>query len=99
VNQLKLVARIIEKSALRYTPAGVPIAAAVLMHRSLQREANIERIVELEMNAQAAGNISRAFHDLPLDVEIELTGFLARRNRNSKSLVFHVNEIGANLLD
>ncbi|MFZ6691927.1 primosomal replication protein N [Undibacterium sp. SXout20W] len=99
MNQFKLVARIIEKSALRYTPAGVPIAAAILMHSAKQREANIERIVEFEINAQAAGLISKQFNDLPLDVETEFTGFLARKNRNSKSLVFHINEIGTHLLD
>ena len=99
MNQFKLVARIVEKSALRYTPAGVPIAAAVLMHSSQQREANIDRKVEFEINAQAAGSISKQFDDLPLDVEIGFTGFLARKNRNSKSLVFHINEIGTNLLD
>lgn len=93
------MARIIEKSALRYTPAGVPIAAAMLMHSSQQREANIDRLVEFEINAQAAGGISKQFDDLPLDVELEFTGFLARKNRNSKSLVFHINGIGTNLLD
>ncbi|MEB0138042.1 MULTISPECIES: primosomal replication protein N [unclassified Undibacterium] len=99
MNHLQVVARIIEKSPLRYTPAGIPIASATLMHSSRQVEANIERLVEFEMTAQAAGQISAQFASLPMEVEMVFTGFLARKNRNSKSLVFHINEIGTNLLD
>jgi len=84
---------------MRYTPAGIPIASAILMHRSQQVEANKERLVEFEISAQAAGEISGEFHELPLDVEVMFTGFLVRKNRNSKSLVFHINEIRTNLLD
>jgi len=99
VNQLRVVARIVEKSALRYTPAGIPIASAVLMHSSKQVEANTERSTEFEIVAQAAGQISSRFDGLPLEVEILFTGFLARKNRNSKSLVFHIGDFEMNLLD
>ncbi|MBC3916471.1 primosomal replication protein N [Undibacterium sp. CY18W] len=99
MNQLKLVARIVEKTALRYTPAGIPIAAATLMHSSETREANTVRQVEFEISAVAAGEISRRFNEIDLDVPVEFTGFLARKNRNSKSLVFHVTEFGTPLLD
>ncbi|MFZ6719415.1 primosomal replication protein N [Undibacterium sp. Ji49W] len=99
MNQLKLVARIVEKTALRYTPAGIPIASATLMHSSETREANTVRQVEFEISAVAAGEISRRFNEIDLDVPVEFTGFLARKNRNSKSLVFHVTEFGTPLLD
>ncbi|MFZ6759664.1 primosomal replication protein N [Undibacterium sp. Ji50W] len=99
MNQLKLVARIVEKTALRYTPAGIPIASATLMHSSETREANAVRQVEFEISAVAAGEISRQFNEIALDVPVEFTGFLARKNRNSKSLVFHVTEFGTPLLD
>jgi len=99
VNQLTVKARILEKSAIRYTPAGIPIASAILVHSSQQMEAGTGRLVEFEIPAQAAGEISGRFNELPLDVEIAFTGFLARKNRNSKSLVFHINEIRTNLLD
>lgn len=99
MNQLKLVARILEKTALRYTPAGIPIASATLVHSSTAREANLVRQVEVEISAIAAGEISQRFNEIELDVEMEFTGFLARKNRNSKSLVFHVTEFGTPLLD
>lgn len=99
MNQLSLFAKIIEKSALRFTPAGVPIASAVLMHSSQQTEAGVIRLVEMEIPAIAAGDISKSFSEIPLELECKFTGFLARKNRNSKSLVFHITNFGMNLLD
>jgi primosomal replication protein N len=104
VNQFKVVASITEKSALRYTPAGIPIATAVLMHNSQQVQAGSQRQVEFEISAIAAGDISKRFLDVELGTSLLLTGFIARKNRNSKSLVFHVtgfqiNEDETPLLD
>jgi primosomal replication protein N len=95
VNQLRVAASISEKSALRYTPAGIPIASAILTHHSKQHEANTERQVEFEIAAIAAGEISKRFMELEMGVVMQFTGFLSRKNRNSKSLVFHVIEFEA----
>jgi primosomal replication protein N len=95
VNQLRVVASIAEKGTLRYTPAGIPIASAVLMHSSQQTEANTKRLVEFEMAAIAAGEISKRFMEIELGVVMAFTGFLSRKNRNSKSLVFHIVEFEA----
>lgn len=97
VNQLKLNARIIEKSAVRFTPAGIPIATATLAHHSMQFEANANRTTELEIQAVAAGEIADRFNQLPFETELAFSGFLARKNRNSKSLVFHITDFGTNL--
>jgi primosomal replication protein N len=92
VNQLKVVATVVEKSVLRYTPAGIPIATATLIHDSKQEQAGGQRQVEFEVPAIAAGEISKQFLEIELGVSMIFTGFLARKNRNSKSLVFHVTE-------
>lgn len=92
MNQLKVVAAVVEKSVLRYTPAGIPIATATLVHDSKQVQAGGERQVEFEIAAIAAGEISKRFLDIELGMFMIFTGFLARKNRNSKSLVFHVTE-------
>lgn len=92
MNQLKVVATVVEKSVLRYTPAGIPIATAILMHESKQEQAGGQRQVEFEVPAIAAGEISKRFLDIELGVAMIFTGFLARKNRNSKSLVFHVSD-------
>ena len=99
MNQLKLVASVSEKTALRYTPAGIPIVSGTLRHISKQKQAAVEREVDLEIFALAAGDISQQFQDLPLGSVTVFSGFLARKTRNSKSLVFHIIEIETNLLD
>jgi primosomal replication protein N len=95
VNQLQFVALICERDVLRYTPAGVPIVSATLMHSSQQMEAGVARLVEFEIAALAAGEISGRFSQAELGAAHLFTGFLAKKNRNSKSLVFHIIDFSA----
>ncbi|MFL6674720.1 MAG: primosomal replication protein N [Massilia sp.] len=95
MNQLQFVATILERDVLRYTPAGVPIVSATLAHSSQQREAGVERQVEFEITALAAGEISGRFARAELGAAHQFTGFLARKNRNSKALVFHIIDFSA----
>ncbi|HCY63737.1 MAG TPA: primosomal replication protein N [Oxalobacteraceae bacterium] len=93
MNRLELLATIAERDVLRYTPAGIPIASGKLLHASKVVEAGVERQVEFEIAALAAGEISGRFNQAELGVTYQFKGFLARKNRNSKSLVFHILEI------
>jgi primosomal replication protein N len=90
VNQLQFVASIVERDVLRYTPAGIPMVSARLLHNSQQVEAGIDRLAEFEIAALAAGEISGRFSQADLGGMFQFTGFLARKNHNSKSLVFHI---------
>jgi primosomal replication protein N len=90
VNQFQCVATIAEREVLRYTPAGIPIVSAKLLHSSQQLEAGIQRLVEFEIAAVAAGEISGRFNQAELGGIFQFTGFLARKNRNSRSLIFHI---------
>ena len=63
---------------------------ATLLHRSQQIEAGIQRQVEFEIAALAAGEISGRFSQAELGGFYQFTGFLTRKNRNSKGLVFHI---------
>ena len=95
MNQLQFVATILERDVLRYTPAGVPIVSATLSHSSQQVEAGVERLVEFEMIAMAAGEISGRFARAELGAAHQFTGFVARKNRSSKALVFHIIDFSA----
>jgi primosomal replication protein N len=90
VNQLVVVATLTEREILRYTPAGIPIVGAILRHASQQAEAGVDRQVEFELPAVAAGEISGRMSRAELGASYQFTGFLARKNRNSKGLVFHI---------
>jgi len=92
VNQLQLLASIAERDVLRYTPAGIPIVSARLSHMSEQIEAGVPRRIEFEVAALAAGEISGRFNQAELGALFQFTGFLARKSRNSKSLVFHITD-------
>ena len=92
MNQLQFIATIAEREILRYTPAGVPIVSAVLLHSSQQNEAGVPRLVEFEIAAIVAGEISGRFSQAELGGTFKFTGFLARKSRNSKSLVFHLTD-------
>ncbi|MDB5853053.1 MAG: priB [Herminiimonas sp.] len=93
-NRLQLLATVTERDVLRYTPAGIPIVSARLLHSSKQMEAGLERLIEFEVIAVAAGEISGQFNQAKLGREYDFTGFMARKNRNSKSLVFHITDFG-----
>jgi len=78
---------------MRYSPAGIPIVAAKLVHESDQVEAGISRRVVFEIAALAAGQIAQQLEQEKLGSECRFTGFLARKNRNSRSLIFHLTSI------
>lgn len=91
-NRVRLVASIAEREILRYSPAGIPIVSAQLQHESRQAEAGSERLINFEIAAVAAGEISGRFDSAALGEFFVFTGFLARKNRNSRSLIFHVTD-------
>jgi primosomal replication protein N len=65
------------------------------MHSSQQMEAGVARLVEFEIAALAAGEISGRFSQAELGAAHLFTGFLAKKNRSSKSLVFHIIDFSA----
>ena len=68
----------------------MPIVSAILMHSGQQDDAGVARQVEFEIPAFAAGEISGRMSRAELGGTYQFTGFLAKKNRNSKSLVFHI---------
>ncbi|HCE10520.1 MAG TPA: primosomal replication protein N [Oxalobacteraceae bacterium] len=98
MNQFQFIANITEREVLRYTPAGIPIVSAKLLHSSQQVEAGVPRLVEFEVAALAAGEISGRFNRAELGGTFQFTGFLARKSRNSKSLVFHIVDFDVSIV-
>ena len=91
-NSFQCIATLAERDVKRYTPAGIPIVSARLLHASEQVEAGINRQVEFEMAAMAAGQIAEMLERAEMGQVFRFTGFMARKNRNSKSLVFHLTD-------
>jgi primosomal replication protein N len=93
VNRLQIDAALIERDAMRYTPAGVPILGCVLQHGAAVVEAGVARQVKLTLPAMAAGELSGRLESCELGFVARFTGFLAPRHRNARTLVFHITEL------
>jgi len=93
LNCIELSGKLVERKALRYTPAGVPVSEGLLQHTSAQTESGTERQVEVEIAVLALGEPARWLQAAPLGGAVSVTGFLAARSRNSKTPVLHVNTI------
>ena len=93
LNCITISGLLVERKALRYTPAGVPVSEGRLQHSSSQIESGTERLVEVEIAVLALGEPARWLQAAPLGGAVRLTGFLAARSRNSKTPVLHVNSI------
>ena len=91
-NSFQCTAILAERDIVRYSPAGIPIVAARLAHTSEQVEAGISRKVEFELPALAAGQVAQQLEQAELGAMYRFRGFMARKNRNSKSLVFHLTD-------
>ncbi|KYC29538.1 prepilin peptidase [Sterolibacterium denitrificans] len=88
-----LTGRLLELSALRYTPAGVPVLGFRIAHSSQQSEADVERAVGCEISAVALGPNAQLMAGAKPGEAVRLTGFLAAKSLKSRSLILHVNEI------
>ncbi|MGA9394552.1 MAG: primosomal replication protein N [Azonexus sp.] len=93
LNCIELSGKLVERKALRYTPAGVPVSEGLLQHASAQSESGTERQVAVEISVLALGEPARWLQAAPLGGAVSVTGFLAARSRNSKMPVLHVNTI------
>jgi primosomal replication protein N len=64
-----------------------------LHHQTEVVEAGIPRQIELTMPAVAAGEVSGRLESCQMGAETRFTGFLAKKSRNARTLVFHITEV------
>lgn len=93
MNRLLIDAEIVERDAMRHTPAGIPVVNFTLLHQSQQIEAGVERQVDCILAAMAAGNLAEQLAALALGSTYRFAGFLAKKSKSSKSLVFHIIDL------
>ena len=87
-----LAARLVERRALRYTPAGLPALDFELKHESQLSEDGQPRKVSMEMKAVAIGAITKVLNPLPLGSTGLFAGFVTSA-RNGRGLMFHVTTV------
>ena len=92
INRLVLTAQLIERGAMRYTPAGVPALDLRLQHESTVSEDGQPRKVSMEMKAVAIGGITQALLGLELGTMGHYGGFITSA-RNGRGLMFHITSV------
>ncbi len=92
MNRLVLQAQLLERGAVRYTPAGLAALDMVLRHESTLSEAGHPRKVSVEIRALAIGDITQPLAKLEIGTEMGFAGFISAQ-RNGRGVVFHVTEL------
>ena len=97
MNRMVLSAQLLERGAVRYTPAGLPAIDCRLQHASTVTEDGQPRLVSLEIKAMAIGAIARPMGALILGQSGLFAGFLAT-TRNGRGMLFHITELSPGAL-
>ena len=96
MNRLVLSAQLVERGALRYTPAGLPALDLSLKHESEVSENGVPRKVSLEIKALGIGEITVVLSSMALGTAGQFGGFLAAL-RNGRGMRFHITSVDPSL--
>ena len=91
MNQVLLTGILVERDAMRYTPAGLPALGFRLEHSSLVHDVHAQRKVDMSVKSMAFGAVAERLAAQPLGSSWKFSGFLAN-GRQAKSVVFQVQE-------
>ena len=92
MNRLVLSAQLVERAALRYTPAGLPALNCRLQHAASVTEDGQPRQVSLDIKALAIGQIAGPLGAMELGANGLFAGFLATA-RNGRGMLFHITSL------
>jgi len=95
VNRLVIDGVLTQTQALRYSPAGVPIAEAVLTHQGMSDT----RQLVCELTVQASGSLAGQLAKLAAGTQVKLEGALNRRSVNSRQLILIVTDLDLNRIE
>jgi len=91
MNRVVLSAQLVERGAVRYTPAGLPACDLSLKHESQVTEAGQPRKIFMEMRAVVIGELTHRLVGLEIGAAGTFAGFLTNQ-RNGRGTVLHVTE-------
>lgn len=94
MNQLTITGELIERSALRYTPAAVAVLDLKVLHSDMVDQAGVSRMVKFEIPVVVMGDLALMWQSAALGQMLEVEGFLAAARQNSPKLVLHAKKIG-----
>jgi primosomal replication protein N len=86
-----LSGRLLERGALRHTPAGIAVVEFRIAHASEQMEAGLPRRVECQMPCVLLGPMANLLSDAKPGDGIQVGGFLAAKSLTNPAPILHVN--------
>lgn len=92
MNRLLLSAQLVDRAAMRYTPAGLPALDVGLKHESELSENGMPRKVSMEMRAVAIGEVTQSLAAMALGDAAMFAGFVTSA-RNGRGLLFHITQV------
>jgi primosomal replication protein N len=92
LNHLVVRGQLVQREALRYTPAGVAVVEAVFHHDGEAVEAGLARKLRFDLDVVAVGALALKLAALSLGSKATLTGFLATRSHRSRKLRMHITD-------
>lgn len=82
----------VERGALRYTPAGVEVLDLRLTHASTQHVGGHPQQIELELQGVAFADMARKLQNVQSGQTLRLAGFLMPNRRGSRTLKLNITE-------
>ena len=92
INTIALDATIVEKSELRYTPAGVAVFEAVMHYQGEVYEAGAQRRLEFDIKALAFADTALRLNEIEVGQFVKTRGFIAPRSMRNSRLTVHITE-------
>lgn len=92
MNRLELSAQIVEISAQRFTPAGLPALDLIVEHEMELEELGQKRRVRLSLRSLVMGELVETISRIELGVQLKLVGFLVSP-KSYKTVIFHIQEV------
>lgn len=92
MNRVLLQAQVVERAALRYTPAGLPAVDVRLAHASQVEHAGQLRQVSCEIHATAVADVALQLDRVAVGQSLDVTGFLGKQ-RNGRGVMLHITAL------
>ena len=91
MNKLQIDGEIIFEDQIRHTPSGLIVQRFKIKHKSLHKEANLDKQVGIEMEAIFINKQIRK--EIQVGKKGLFVGFMDKKSFKSTQLIFHVTEI------
>ena len=91
MNKLQIDGEIIFEDQIRYTPSGLIVQRFKIKHKSLQKEADLDKQVGIEVEAIFINKQIRK--EIQVGKKGLFIGFMDKKSFKSTQLIFHVTEI------